>query len=137
MMITFYFGPTDKSLFGIYHKPKSMKDRRKGIVLCYPMGQEYIRSHRALHQLAIKLSGTGFHVLRFDYYGCGDSFGYCQEGNLNQWTQDIQIAIQKLKSYEYVSNTCLCNLSTYNDLYSMQISMKYSSPSEDLILPTR
>ena len=57
------------------------------MVLCYPGGQEYIRSRRAFRQLAIRLSSAGFPVLRFDYHGCGDSSGDDDEGKISQSDQ--------------------------------------------------
>ena len=47
--------------------------RQSAIVLCQPLGHGYLRAHRAFRNLAVSLASQGFHVLRFDYYGCGDS----------------------------------------------------------------
>ena len=92
----FFFGETSKELFGCYHRPKSVPDRNCGIVMCYPIGQEYIASHRSFYQLAVQLSRIGFHVLRFDYFGCGDSAGDFEQGSLRQWVCDIQEASRTL-----------------------------------------
>jgi pimeloyl-ACP methyl ester carboxylesterase len=61
------------------------------------MGHEYIASHRAYRRLAVLLSDAGFNVLRFDFYGCGDSGGDCNEGHIRQWLTDISTAISELK----------------------------------------
>lgn len=53
--------------------------------------------HRAYRQLAMLLSRAGFHVLRFDYYGCGDSGGESEESTINQWLEDISTAIEEIK----------------------------------------
>lgn len=94
---SFYFGPQHKALYGVYHKPASEINRYHGVVLCNPIGQEYILAHRAFLQLAVRLTNNGFHILRFDYYGCGDSAGNYDEGDVDQWSQDICTAIDELK----------------------------------------
>lgn len=92
-----HFGPPDSPLFGSYHAPRG-KARPDGVVLCYPFGQEYERAHRAFRTLASRLSGAGFHVLRFDYHGCGDSSGERVEGRLQRWVDDIITAMDELRN---------------------------------------
>ncbi|RJQ73892.1 MAG: alpha/beta fold hydrolase [Desulfobacteraceae bacterium] len=92
----FFFGEPPAALFGCYHRPQRVPDRGCGIVLCHPVGQEYIQSHRSVYQLAVQLTRIGFHVLRFDYFGCGDSGGDFEQGSLRQWTLDIQTAARAL-----------------------------------------
>jgi uncharacterized protein len=92
----FFFGEASKELFGCYHRPNRLAARNCGIVLCYPIGQEYIMSHRSFYQLAVQLSRIGFHVLRFDYFGCGDSAGDFEQGSVRKWVSDIQAAARAL-----------------------------------------
>ena len=82
-----HFGPVGSPLFGCYHPPDGAA-RRSGVVLCYPFGQEYVRAHRAFRLLANRLASVGFHVLRFDYHGCGDSSGGRGRGDLSRWKSD-------------------------------------------------
>jgi pimeloyl-ACP methyl ester carboxylesterase len=109
-MHLYYFGDSEKPLFGIYHPPRSGRIRDKGVVLCYPAAQEYVRSHRAFQQLANLLSKAGFHVMRFDYYGSGDSYGDSREGGVAQWKADIQAAIDELKDTSGVKKISLIGL---------------------------
>jgi len=67
------------------------------VVICNPFGQEYLRAHRSLRELAKRLAEAGFHVLRFDYFGCGDSAGDGDEVTLEQWLLDISAAIAEIK----------------------------------------
>lgn len=92
----FYFG-ADASLLGVHHAPLHAPGRSCGVVICNPFGHEYIRAHRALRQLAVRLARAGFHTLRFDYYGCGDSVGSDESGTIMRWLADISAAIDELR----------------------------------------
>lgn len=62
------------SLFGFYHPPATSAPRG-GVLLCAPIGQDQIRSHRLYRQLAHAMAALGYAVLRFDCFGTGDSPG--------------------------------------------------------------
>lgn len=93
-----FFGPSSAPLYGVYHPPATSSVRSTGVLLCYPAGQEYMRIHRAYRQLATMLSKLGFHILRFDYSGTGDSHGEMDDANFNDWAKDTAIAADELKS---------------------------------------
>lgn len=95
-MKPFYFGTSQKPLFGLYHAPNGNLPRLGGIVLCYPFGLEYLRVHRSFRELANRLASLGFHALRFDYYGSGDSGGETEDGDVSHWTQDIAAALEEV-----------------------------------------
>ncbi len=95
----FFFGPNDR-LFGLHESPFGSNTREDGIVIAYPPGHEYGRSHRGCRQLARQLNLAGFPVLRFDFFGSGDSLGEEDEGDLDRWTEDLNAAI------EYMGNRC-------------------------------
>lgn len=109
-MNPFYFGTTRRSLFGVYHPPRSRTPRATGIVLCYPLWQEYMRAHRAFRQLAMLLSKAGFPVLRFDYSGTGDSGGDGDSGDFTMWLEDVLTAVDELKDTAGVSRVALVGL---------------------------
>jgi pimeloyl-ACP methyl ester carboxylesterase len=106
-MKPFYFGRPERSLFGVYHPPLTGHHPGHGVVLCYPLGHEYIYGHRAFRQLAVHLARAGFAVLRFDYYACGDSAGACEEGAIDRWLGDIGAALQEIKETGKASKTHL------------------------------
>lgn len=93
----FFFGTETERLFGVYHEPTSMADRDEGVVIAAPYGRELMKTHRALRQLAIRLARAGFHVLRFDYRGCGDSAGEAEPCGVAEWTEDLGTAADELK----------------------------------------
>ncbi len=65
-------------------------------MVCPPIAQEYVRSHGALRQLAIALARAGHHVLRFDWFGVGDSAGSLEEASLARFREDLGAAIEEL-----------------------------------------
>lgn len=83
-------------LFGIYHGAAATS--RKAVLLCAPLGQDYIRCHRLYRQLAGALAAEGIPVLRFDYHGCGDSAGTSDEVDWDQCLRDIVTATHELRS---------------------------------------
>ncbi len=95
-MQTFYFGDTDKPLLGVYHPPAAAEDRRAAVLLCYPLGHEYVRCHRTFRRFADTLARAGYHVLRFDYRGTGDSGGAFADSDAGQWQEDIHTAADEL-----------------------------------------
>ena len=107
---SFYFGNPEKPLFGCYHAPQSRVHRNCGVVLCYPMVSEYLWTHRIYRQIAVRLSMAGFPVLRFDYYGCGDSGGEAEEGGIRQWCTDISAATDQVKERCYSDQVCLVGM---------------------------
>jgi pimeloyl-ACP methyl ester carboxylesterase len=106
-VLPFYFGSGEKQLYGCYHAPRTEQSRNCGVVICQPMGHEYIYCHRALRQLATRLADVGFPVLRFDFYGCGDSSGDLDDAGISQWLQDISTSITELRSRTGIRQICL------------------------------
>jgi len=105
-----FFGDKEKPLYGVYHPPLSQATKDIAVLICYPILQEYIRSHRALRQLADQLSKAGCHVLRFDYSGTGDSAGNLEEIDLQQWRANIQQAEDELKDLSGVRKISIVGL---------------------------
>lgn len=96
-MEAYFFESHKHKLFGIYHSPKSDKYTGTGILLCNPFAQEQIRCHKLYLSLADELSREGFHVLRFDYYGTGDSEGSKSDFRIATALDDIQSTVSEFK----------------------------------------
>lgn len=96
-MTPFYFGSGSRRLFGLYTPARLGASGNRAVVLCPPWGQEYLRAHRSMRQLANMLNSAGFHVLRFDYFGTGDSAGDMTQTDTAGWEEDIGTAIDELK----------------------------------------
>jgi uncharacterized protein len=90
-----HFGD-DGELFGLYHAVADVP--RLAVLLCPPLGQDLIRSHRVYRQLAETLATEGIAVLRFDYYGSGDSAGSSVEVDWTRCLRDIVAAARELRA---------------------------------------
>lgn len=95
-MQPFFFGASQRPLFGIYQAALSEPARDVGVVLCYPAPQEYVPAYRSFRRLSTLLARSGFHVLRFDYSGTGDSAGDGTDASVAQWVEDIGVAAREL-----------------------------------------
>jgi uncharacterized protein len=109
-MQPFFFGTSQEQIFGVYHAPEGRAARNAAVVLCHPLGHEYLRAHRAFRNLAVALAGQGFHVLRFDYFGSGDSGGNAEQATVKRCVSDLASAIQELKDISGASKVSLIGL---------------------------
>lgn len=105
-----FFGDGAHRLFGIHHGPSGNSVRECGIVLCHAAPQEYGATFWAMHKLAGMLAAAGFHVLRFDYSGTGDSAGSSYEVSLQRCADDIPIAMQHLRDVSGLRRVALVGL---------------------------
>lgn len=104
-MQPFYFGSAEKKLLGLYHAPNTQAWPNPSVLICQPIGHEYMRMHRFFRLLADTLSLKGFHVLRFDYFATGDSAGEDGEGSVGQWLEDLRLALIELEAISGNANS--------------------------------
>lgn len=89
-----FFG-TDKRLYGVLHTPPQ-GICNQAVLICPPVGQEYLRLHRSLVWLSGMLAEKGIGVLRFDYRGTGDSAGVLEKVVADEWLEDGEEAFEEL-----------------------------------------
>lgn len=77
-------------LRGILHEPEPQRARAVCILLLSPGIKGRVGPHRLYLKLAAHLVPMGFHVLRFDYHGLGDSEGELPERILADMYNSIQ-----------------------------------------------
>ncbi len=102
------FFSDDQSLFGFYYSSqikcengfdeRNDKKSKGAILLCSPILMENINANWTYRRLATQLANEGFDVLRFDYYGTGDSLGYDSDACVSRWQKDIVDASVFLKA---------------------------------------
>lgn len=106
----YFFGAEEEPLFGVYAPPLATVARDAAVLLCAPIGIEYQRSHYAIRLVAQQLARTGFHVLRFDYHGMGDSSGNIDAGQFDLWVNDVSLAARELFDLSGAGNLTVVGL---------------------------
>ncbi len=88
--VPMYFGPEKSPLFGWLHMPVEQPVSQLGMVLCPPLGSDYLNTYPVLRHLANRLAYHGIPVLRFDYSGVGNSSGFDVDADrVSSWMGDI------------------------------------------------
>ena len=105
-----FFGSSKHPLYGVFHPATGTTQKKEGVLLCPPFGQEYMRSHRAFRQLALLLSKKGYAVMRFDYRGTGDSSGDIEDVSAEEWLDNIKTAAEELKETAFVTTIHIVGL---------------------------
>jgi alpha-beta hydrolase superfamily lysophospholipase len=91
------FGAPGRQLYGVLHPGHPQRQTSHSVLLCNPFGQEAVRLHRLYRVLADQLSLQGTNVLRFDYFGTGESGGEDEEGELEGWREDLTLADREMR----------------------------------------
>lgn len=98
MKSVFFFGESTAQIYGCLHSPNFDVKPRGGVLLCPPLGQEYLRCHRLMVRIAESFSSMGFYALRFDYPGTGDSYGDLRSVSIQQLEAAVHSAYSELES---------------------------------------
>lgn len=70
-------------------------ERSRLLVICPALFDEYRRCYRVLSDFAQACAAQGWHVLRIDYSGTGESFGELGSLSVADWIDDIESAIDE------------------------------------------
>jgi len=105
-----FFGTGARRIFGIYEPPAGKAAGNRAAVICNAWGSEYVYAHRSMRQLAARLSMTGHHTLRFDFFGTGDSGGDMPDADLDGWDGDVESAVEEIKDIVGTARVTLIGL---------------------------
>lgn len=94
---SFFFDGNGYRLFGVVHDPE-VKAKSCGFVFCHPFAEEKLWTHRVFVNFARSLAQKGYHVLRFDYMGNGDSEGEFADSSVETCLADIHSAVVWLQA---------------------------------------
>ncbi len=108
----FYISDELDTLFCWVHKPRQDADQKDCVVvICNPLGHEYIHTHRTVLHLADQLAHDRFPTIRFDYAGTGDSTGNdFNPDRLGAWQRSIKTVISHAKTMSGCSKICLIGI---------------------------
>lgn len=128
-----HFGTSRRRLFGVYHPPGAIGRPARAAVLCNAWGREYVLTYRAVRQLGILLAAEGYHVLRFDYYGTGDSGGQLDEASIEGYESDVETAMEELRDTSGLPDVALVGLRLGGAL-AARVAARHKTPVTRLLL---
>jgi len=97
-------------LLGWLHLPATIEAERL-VVICNPLGTEYMSAHRSIRHLADKLARNGIATLRFDYAYQGDSSaGDFSHARLSDFIDNIGDAVSFAQTRSGMSATALIGI---------------------------
>jgi pimeloyl-ACP methyl ester carboxylesterase len=96
-------------LYGVHHGPKRVS-RDLAVLVCYPIGEEVMRTFGAVRMLANQLLLAGVPVQRFDYYGQGDSGGGNADWSIETWVDNVVAAAEDLRRRAGVSQISIVGI---------------------------
>jgi len=101
MEIPIVFGKEGHKLFGVLHTPENIS-KGPGAILFHGFTGNKIESHRLFVKIARRLVPIGATVLRFDFYGSGDSDGDFSEMTFSGEMEDASVALDFLRGQKNV-----------------------------------
>lgn len=126
LAVPFYFD--NQRLYGTYYPPKwQVSGVKQSLLICGPISYEYQCTHRILNLLAEKLAKSGVAVLRFDYWGTGDSLGEDFQADLSIWKENIIKAHEELRQRSGIDKPAVLGVRLGANLaYSLKDSLPAS-----------
>lgn len=85
-------------IFVAHHRPA--RGGSRAVVMCHPLGEEKLWSHRVFVSFARALADAGIGVLRFDFRGEGDSDRDFERANLETRVEDACFAVDKVRELD-------------------------------------
>jgi alpha-beta hydrolase superfamily lysophospholipase len=119
--------------FAWHHRPSGSNAGAGAIVLCPPLGYEQLSSYRTWRILAERLASAGFHAVRLDYLGTGNSEGDAGEADeVDSWIRSIDAAVAHARRLAECEQVALVGLRA-GALLALQAARR-SQPIDRLVL---
>jgi alpha/beta superfamily hydrolase len=106
----FFANRDNQRLFSVLHRPHTSAARDLAVVFCAPLFEEKLWSHRVLVNFARHLAACGVGVLRFDYFGDGESDGRFEDASVASRLRDIADALKFCREQMKTRTVCLLGL---------------------------
>jgi pimeloyl-ACP methyl ester carboxylesterase len=103
----FFPNRESQRLFSVLHRVPSAD---LALVMCAPLFDEKLWSHRVLVNFARFVAARGVPVLRFDYFGDGESDGRFEDASVSTRVRDIQDAVEFCRRETGASRVILVGL---------------------------
>jgi alpha-beta hydrolase superfamily lysophospholipase len=101
----------ERPMFAWHHVPAAEHRRNAAVVLCPPLGYEYMSTYATWKTLAGRLASAGFDTLRIDYDGTGNSAGDgAVPGRLDAWRRSVEDAIDEARRVTGAASVALVGL---------------------------
>ena len=122
-----------RRVFVWHHRPPEATRRTGAIVLCPPLGYEQSSSYRTWRILAERLASAGFHAVRLDYFGTGNSEGDGGEAHeVDNWIRSIDAAVDYARRLPECEQVALVGLRV-GALLALQAARR-NQPIDRLVL---
>lgn len=108
--VTHGFLTGGRPLFASYHAPApGAPARNVAYVVCLPLHLELIQSYRSMVRCAEELAAAGFHVMRVDYDGTGESVGATDSDpdRVAAWLESVRRAVAAMAAIPGVESVGL------------------------------
>jgi amino acid adenylation domain-containing protein len=92
---TFYFGKDDR-LYGAF-RPAASSAKKPAVLIFPAFGSEWIRAHFVMRKVTQLLVDMGYPVMRFDFFGVGDSLGDQSQAGFKEWEEDVRFAAEEIR----------------------------------------
>lgn len=92
MIEPFFFD--NQRLFGCYF-PSVDQNSNRLLIICPPVFSAHTRCYSALSKLAMSCAQERVNVLRFDYFGTGESTGELEDVTEKEWERNIAASIEE------------------------------------------
>jgi hypothetical protein len=106
----FFVNRDGQRLFSVLHRSHVSAAHDLAVVFCAPLFEEKLWSHRVFVNYARHLAARGVGVLRFDYFGDGESEGTFENASVSTRLRDIADAVNFCHEQLRAKTVCLLGL---------------------------